>query len=282
VVSQGRRVRVLTDSTADIPPELVARWGIEAIPLYFHFGEEAFRDCIDLSSEAFYARLAAGEFPTTSQGSVGLLKRVYEQAVAGGGDALSIHLSCKLSGTCQAAMLAAEQVDGRVVVVDSGLLSMAIGWLVLAAAEAAREGHSLDEIVTLVEEMKQRTYVRALIEDLNFLRRGGRIGPAQALVGSILDIRPIIGLEDGALALHGKVRSRRAGLRRLAEIVVGYGTLEKVAVMHANSPDDARQVADDLSPFYPRDQMLVLPVGQVVATHVGPGAVGVTFVVART
>lgn len=281
MVSQTRRVRVLSDSTSDLPAELVARWGIEVIPLHFHFGEEALRDNIDISDEAFYARLAAGEFPTTSQGSVGLFKRVYEQAVAGGGEAVSIHLSCKLSGTCQAAMLAADRVDGRVIVLDSGQLSMAIGWLVLAAAEAARKGGSLSEIVALVEEMKQRTHVRALIEDLNYLRRGGRIGAAQALVGSLLDIRPIIGLEGGVLALYEKLRSRRAGLRRLAEIVVETGTLERVAVMHANRPEEALQVADDLSPFFPREQMLVLPVGQVVATHVGPGAVGVAFVVAR-
>jgi DegV family protein with EDD domain len=274
-------VRVITDSTADLAPELVARWGIEAIPLYVNFGEQSFRDSIDLSQEEFYARLARGEYPTTAQAAIGVFKRVYEQAVAGGGEAISIHLSCGISGTCQAAMLAADQVDGRVVVIDSGLLSMSIGWLVLAAAEAAREGRGLDEIVALVEEMKRRTHIAALIENLEYLRRGGRIGAAQPLLGSLLDIRPIVGLEKGVLALYKRVRSRRPGLRQLVEMVAEAGTLERVAVMYTNSPADARQVADMLAPFFPRDKMLVLPVGQIVAAHVGPGAVGVCYVVAR-
>lgn len=276
--NRSRRVRVITDSTADLPLELVARWGIEVVPLYIQFGEQSYRDGIDLANEDFYERLVAGELATTSQGAIGSIKRIYEQAVAGGGEAISIHLSCGLSGTCSAAMLAADQVDGRVIVVDSGLLSMAIGWLVLAAAEAAREGRSLDEIVALVEEMKQRTHVVALIENLEYLRHGGRIGPAQAVLGSLLDIRPIVGLEQGILALYKKVRSRRLGLRNLAEMTAEAGPLERVAVVHANRPDDALQVADELAPLFPRDKMLVQPAGQVVATHVGPGAVGVCYV----
>jgi DegV family protein with EDD domain len=275
-------VRVITDSTADLTPELYARWGIEGIPLYVNFGEQSFRDGIDLSPAEYARRLEAGEVPTTSQGAIGPIKRVYEQAVTGGGEAISIHLSCGLSGTCRAALLAAEQVDGRVVVVDSGLLSMSIGWLAIAAAEAAREDRSLDEIVGLVEEMRQRTHVIALIENLEFLRRGGRIGPAQAVLGSLLDIRPIVGLENGVLTLYEKVRSRRAGLRRLVEMAVTAGPLERVAVVHANSPADAEHVAADLAPFCPRDQVLVVPAGQVVTTHVGPGAVGICFVTRKS
>jgi DegV family protein with EDD domain len=280
--SRSRRVRVITDSTADLPPELVAQWGIEVVPLYINFGEQSYRDGIDLSSQDFYGRLAAGEFPTTSQGAIGPLKRVYDHAVTGGGEAVSIHLSCGLSGTCRAAMLAADQVDGRVVVVDSRLLSMGIGWIVLAAAEAARQGHALDKVVALVEDMKQRTHVTALIENLEFLRRGGRIGPAQAMLGSLLDIRPIVGLKDGVLALYKKVRSRRLGLRELTEVVAEAGPLERVAVMHANSPDDAEYMAHALTPLFPRDEMLILPVSQVVATHVGPGAVGVCYVARKS
>jgi len=281
VPTQSRRVRVITDSTADLPRDLVARWGIEVVPLYVTFGEESFRDGIDLPDADFNGRLASGQVPVTSQGAIGVVKRIYEQAVAGGGEAVSIHLSCGLSGTCRAAMLAADQVDGRVVVVDSGLLSMSIGWLVLAAAEAARQGRTLDEIVALVEEMRGRTHVVALIEHLEFLRRGGRIGPAQAVLGSLLDIRPIVGLKDGVLTLHKKVRSRRLGLREMADMVAEAGPLERLAVLHANSPADAAALADALAPLFPRDQMLVVPAGQVVTTHVGPEAVGVAYVTRR-
>ncbi len=275
-----RRVWVITDSTADLPPELLARWGVLVIPLYVHFGEETFRDGIDLSSQVFYARLRGGEFPTTSQPSVGAFRRVYERAVAGGGEAVSIHLSAKLSGTCEAALLAADQVDGRVVVVDSEQFSMGLGWLVLAAAEMARAGCSLDEIVTKIEEMKKRTYVLALVESLEHLRRGGRIGRAQLALGSLLDIRPIVGLRDGMTILVERVRTRRAGMRRLVELVAAAGPLERLAVLHADDPEAGRQLADDLSPVFPRREIPLLIGGQVTGAHLGPGAVGVAYVVA--
>lgn len=274
-----RRVWVVTDSTADLPPEMVARWGILVVPLYVHFGEETFRDGVDLSSEAFYARLRRGEFPTTSQPSIGAFRRVYEQAVAGGGEAVSIHLSAKLSGTCEAAMLAADQVDGRVVVVDSEQFSMGLGWLVLAAAEMARAGCSLDEIVAHVEEMKKRTHVLALVESLEHLRRGGRIGRAQLALGSLLDIRPIVGLKDGMTILVERVRTRRAGIRRLVELVAAAGPLERLAALHAGDPEAGRQLANDLSPVFPRREIPLLVGGQVTGAHLGPGAVGVAYVV---
>jgi len=279
-VRGSRRIRVITDSTADIPPGLVVRWGIVVVPLYVHFGEETFRDGMDLTPEDFYARLVRQEYPTTSQPSVGAFRRAYEQMAAGGGEVISIHLSAGLSGTAQAALLAADQIDGRVAVVDSGLLSMGVGWLVLAAAEAARQGTPLDETVALVEEMRGRSHVLALIESLEHLRRGGRIGRAQEAVGSLLDIRPIVTLRDGKVVMLERVRTRRAGQGRLVELVSALGPLERLAVLHVGVPSAAQRVADALSPVFPREDMLVLPAGQVVATHVGPDAVGVACVVA--
>lgn len=276
-----RRVRVVTDSTADLPADLVARWGIVVVPLYVHFGEESFRDGVDLSTEAFLERLARGEHPTTSQPSVGAFKRAFQQLAAGGGEVISLHLASTLSGTCEAAMLAADQVDGRVVVVDSGLFSMALGWLVLAAAEAARAGRSLEEIVALVEEMKGRTFVPAMIEELAYLRRGGRIGRVQQAAGALLNIRPIVTVREGEVLLLERVRTRPAGLRRLVEMVAAAGPLERVAVLHAGTPREAEQVAEALSPVFPREQIVVTAAGQVTITHVGPGAVGVAYVVAR-
>lgn len=276
-----RRVRVVSDSTADLPEDLVVQWGIQVVPLRVHFGEETFRDGLDMPAEAFHARLARGEFPATSQPPLGVLRRAYEQATAGGGDAIAIHLSSRLSGTYQAALLAAEQVDGRVAVVDSGQLSMAVGWLVLAAAEAAREGRSLDEIVGLVEEMKQRAWVPALIENLEYFRRGGRIGRAQAVVGTLLGIRAILALQGGETVLVDRVRTRQAGLRRLVERVAALGPLERICVVHANAAEDARRVARDLAPIWPGREIRIVPAGQVVTIHVGPRAVGVACVRAR-
>lgn len=273
----ARRVRVVTDSTADLPREWIDQWGIQVVPLRFRLGEDTFRDGLDLPPETFYARLARS-FPTTSQPSVGLLKRFYEQAGAGGGEIVSIHLSSKLSGTCQAAQLAADQVDSRVVVFDSGQISMAVGWLVLAAAEAAREGRSLEEIVSLLEEMKGRVHIVGLIESLEHLRRGGRIGRIEALLGSLLGIRALFTLERGEAVLLERVRTRSLGLRRLVEYVATLEPLDRAAVVHADAADAAQQVARTLAPLLPGRSIPVLPVGQVVASHVGPGAVGVACV----
>lgn len=275
-----RRVRVVTDSTADLPLDLMARWGIQIVPLRIHFGEDSFRDNLDLAPEAFYARLSQGDFPSTSQPSVGDFKHAYERVAAGGGSAISIHLSSRLSGTTQSALLAAEQVDGCIAVVDSGQLSMALGWLVLAAAEASREGRSLEEIVGLMRELKQRAHVLALIEDLEHLRRGGRIGRARTVLGSMLDVYPILTLRHGQTTLLERARTRQVGRRRLVELVAEMGPLERLAVVHADNPDLARQITDYLSPVFPRDEILILPAGQAVTTHVGPKAVGVCFVAA--
>jgi DegV family protein with EDD domain len=276
-----RRVRVVTDSTADLPVDLALRWGIVVIPLRVHFGEESFRDGMDLTLEEFYGRLSQGEFPTTSQPPMGEFKRVYEGAAAAGGEVISIHLSAELSGTCESALLVADQVDGRVAVVDSGLLSMGLGWLVVAAAEAARERHTLDEIVSQVEEMRGRIRALALIESVEHLRRGGRVGRAQPVLGSMLSSRAIVTLQAGEVAPLERVRTRRAGLRRLVELVAAMGALERVAVIHADAEEAARQVADGLAPVLPREDVRIVSAGQVVATHVGPGAVGVACALAR-
>jgi DegV family protein with EDD domain len=276
-----RRVRVVTDSTCDIPPFLLARWGVEVVPLYIQLGEETYRDGVDLTPEDFYARLRRGEFPRTAQPAIGSLRRVYEQLGAGGGEMISIHLSAGLSGTYQSALLAAEQVDARIAVLDSGLLSMGLGWLVLAAAEAAREGQPLDEIVALVEGLKGRTHILCLIENLEYMRRGGRIGKVQEVANSALGLRPIVTLKDGKVALVERIRTRRAGLRRLVELVAEMGPLERLAVLHAGDAPAAEQVANDLAPLFPREEMLLLPATQVVTTHVGIDALGVCFVVGR-
>ncbi|MGC8873365.1 MAG: DegV family protein [Chloroflexia bacterium] len=273
----ARRVRVVTDSTADLPREWIDRWGIQVVPLRFRLGEETFRDGLDLAPQVFYAQLARA-FPTTSQPSVGLLKRVYEQAAAGGGEIVSIHLSSKLSGTCQAAQLAADQVDCRVVVFDSGQISMAVGWFVLAAAQAAREGRSLEEIVSLLEKMKSRVHIIGLIESLEHLRRGGRIGRVEALLGGLLGIRALFTLERGEAVLLERVRTRLAGLRRLVERVAALEPLERAAVVHADAADAAQWVARALAPLLPGPPIPIVAVGQVVASHVGPGAVGVACV----
>ncbi len=274
----GRRVRVVTDSTCDIPPLLLARWGIETVPLYVHLGEETYRDGVDLTPEDYYARLRRGALPTTSQPAVGAFKRVYEQLGAGGGEVVSVHMSAGLSGTYHSALLAAEQVDARVAVIDSGLLSMGLGWLALAAAEAAREEHTLEEIVARVEELKGRTRVLCLVEHLEYLRRGGRIGKVQEVAGAALGVRPIITLRGGQTTLVERIRTRRAGLRRLVELTAEMAPLERLAVMHAGDAAAAEQVAADLAPLFPRTEILVLPATQVVTTHVGIDAVGVCLV----
>ncbi len=205
----ARRVRIVTDSTADLPPDLVSHWGIQVVPTYLHLGDKSFRDGIDLSLDELLLRLKAKEYVTTSQPSLGAFKRIYEQTGAGGGEIVSIHLSAGLSGTYQSALLAAEQVDGHVTVLDSGQLSMAMGWQVLAAAQAAREGRLQEEVVGLVEEMKGRCHILCMIESLEHLRRGGRIGRAQEVLGALFNVRPIITVRQGVVGHPGQAGRAR-------------------------------------------------------------------------
>lgn len=273
-------VRVVVDSTADLPPELAAEWGITVVPCLVHFGRETFREGVDLSHAEFYRRLEVGPgLPTTSAPGPGVFETFYRQLAAETDQIVSIHLSSKLSAVYNVARLGAEGFEKtEIAVVDSGSVTMGLGWLAVMAARAARAGRSLDEIVRLVEAARLRVRVFALLDTLEYLRRGGRLGRLVATLSALLDVKPIIGVEEGEVLPLGRVRSRRRAVDWLVSLVEGLGPLAELAVLHSRARQAAESLADRLAVFSPRDRMVIAEVGTVIGTHVGPNGLGVACV----
>jgi DegV family protein with EDD domain len=278
------RVHIVTDSTADLPPGLVEAEGLDVTtaPLNVHFGSETFRDKIDLTSEEFFRRLATSPvLPKTSQPAVGDFEATYRRLAADGAPICSIHLSSRLSGTHQSATLAAETVAGEgatVRVVDSLNASLGLGLLVITAARLARDGANLAEIVERVERMTPNIHLVFTLDTLDYLQRGGRVGRAQALLGSLLSIKPILRLDEGQVV---PLRRERTRARALDALVAIGGDLERVTmlgVIHSGAPAEAAALAERLAPVvrppFAPEAILVSEFGPVVGTHTGPGAVG--------
>lgn len=279
-------VKIVTDSTADLPPAIAQELGITVVPLSVQIGEQTYRDQIDLSGEAFYRLLSETPgVPTTSQPPIGQMEDLYKALTADGADVVSIHLSSGLSGTYSMCALAATAIDLRpdaVCVIDSQALSMCLGWMVIFAAHAARAGASQKEIAALVEGMVGRVRILGLLDTLEWVRRGGRLGLASAFLGTMLAIKPILHMKEGKAVPMEKVRTTPKAMHRLVELTQGFGKLDALAVVHGDAPEEAAKLIDMLAAVYPRDQILVSHIGAVLGSHVGPRSVGICCVVAQT
>ncbi len=275
------RVKVVTDSASDIPPAVARDLDITVVPCNVHFGERTYRDGIDLTSEEFFVKLVSSPvMPTTSQPSVGVFQETYRRLAKETNQIISINLPAKLSATLNSARLAAQSLpEVEIAIVDSTQVCMAQGWLVIIAARAARQGMGLADIVALVEDTIPRLRLIAFLDTLEYLQKGGRIGKASALLGTLLKVKPLIQVLNGEALPMGNVRTKQKALQRLVEIVGDLGPLEEVAVMHANAPATAQQLVEMLAPIYPPDRILIGQVGAILGTHAGPGAVGVACVV---
>jgi len=275
-------VRIVTDSTAAIPAADQQEMAITVVPLNVHFGDQVFRDGIDLSEAEFFARLKASpRLPTTSQPSVGAFEEIFRPLRAAGEEVLSVHLSAKLSGTFGAARMAADAVDPEhITVVDSGTVAMAMGFLVLEAARLARQGAPRPAITQRVEHLIPRARVICTIDTLTYLERGGRIGRAQALLGALLNVKPLLGVTDGEVLPLGRARSRAQALDRLVEILQRDGKLSHLAVLHGGAENDALKLRERVAGRYPELTIPLAEIGPVIGTHTGPGVIGFTYLTA--
>ena len=272
-------VRIVTDSACDLTSEEAADLGIEIVPLSIRFGAEEFTDRVDLDVHEFYRRMDASEaLPETAAPAPGAFDECFRRLADDGADGVvCINLSAELSATHQSARTAAQALDGiDVRVLDSHSITAGLGTQVLLAARAARDGASADEIVSLVESLEPRTRVYGVLDTLDNLKKGGRIGGAQALLGSMLSIKPALDLSSGVVQEAGKPRTRKKALQWLADQVLAHDHVEELAVMHGDAPD-VDVVLDLLAPRYPRDQIRVGHIGAVIGTHGGPRVVGVCF-----
>jgi DegV family protein with EDD domain len=272
-------VRVVTDSACDLPDDLIERDGIEVVPLTIRFGKEELVDRKELSTDEFWRRLADSDvLPETSAPSAGAFEAAFRRLIADGATGIiCINLSSKLSATMQSAQVAAQavQADCPVVVVDSLMVSMGLGSLCLTAARRAADGDSLDSIVANVTDRRNRSKLYGALDTLEFLKKGGRVGNARALLGSMLAIKPVLEVRDGEVEEAGKVRTRSKALRLLVDRVK-QGPFENLAVLHGNAPD-LDELLDLLEPLAPQDEIVVGQIGPVIGTHAGPRVIGVTF-----
>ena len=278
-------IGIVTDSTSDIDGETARRLGIAVVPQNVHFGMRAFEDGVTITPDEFYSMLSTGpELPTTSQASPGRFREVYEQLGRDSDGIVSIHISSQISGTCNSARLGASATlaDCPIEVIDSRQASMGLGLVVLAAADAALRGAALEEVVSMALSAVGRAQCVCLFETLEYLRRGGRIGKAQALLGSVLKIKPMIIVRDGEVHPLGRARTFPRALANLKEAVRGFAPIESLAVSYSTTPDVAREVADDLKELLPQGaEPQIARFGPALGVYAGPGAIGVSLVQAE-
>ncbi len=267
-------VRIVTDSVADLPSKVVKELGITVIPILVRFGEKLYRDGVDLTSKQFYQRLVDSKtVPVTSVPSPGTFAGTYDRLAEETDEILVIILSSKLSGTYDVARQSVGLMkrECRVEVVDSGWAVMAQGFIVMEAARAARAGASLDEVMEAVRKTMPRVDFLATFDTLEYLKRGGRIGKAQAFLGSLLKVNPLITLRGGVVEPAGRTRSRAKAIDRLHKFAAGYSHIEEMAVEDGACPDDAEWLVERLSTTFARERIYRSKMTPAIGAHTGPG-----------
>ena len=275
-------VRIITDSTADLPPQVAAEFGIRVMPLYVHFGNEVYRDGIDLTAEDFYPKLVANKsLPTTSTVAPVEFARICDELSNDTDEILAITLSSKLSATYDVALQGRElrkDKKCRVEVLDSKLFSMALGLVVIGAAKRAKEGVGLDNVVDFAKGLYSRIHVRMAFDTLEYVRKGGRIGAAEAFMGRMLDVKPILTLKDGMATPVVRRRTRAKAIEYLRKFAAGFDNIAELAVAYTTRPEDALGLVNDLDDVFPKERTYLSVIGPVLGTHLGPGALGIAVV----
>lgn len=274
------KVAVVTDSTAYLEPGVAQQLGITVVPLNVHLGDETLRDGIDISPEAFFLRLEqGGVIPRTSPPSVQTFERVYADLHTRTDQILSIHISGRLSQTINNAQRGAESLLGRcnIFVVDSMTTSLGLGILATAAARAAQAGDDLDEVVRLVRGMIPHIYIVFYVDQMDYLERGNRIGRAQAILGTMLNVKPLLFVEDGEIIPLEKVRTHEKAVEKLFEFVAEFSELEQAAIIqrHASPTQETNMLLERLAQIFPDLKFPIIQYGPALASHIGPSAMGV-------
>ncbi len=274
------QVRVIVDSTSDLPPEVTERLGISVVPLNVHFGDETYQDGVEISADGFLQKLSSTrQMPKTSQPSPEQFRKAYEAAASDASAIVVVTISGKLSGTYNSAAIAAREFsDVPVRVIDSKTASMAAGFPAMAAAEASTQGASLDEVERVARDMVDRAGLLFYVNTLEFLQRGGRIGRAAGLVGSILDIKPVLTVKDGEVEQHQRARTLGKAVQALLDWANKRPAPERVAVIWSDREAELNRLLDGLSARFPREQIIVTKYGPVLGTHLGPGGMGLIVV----
>ena len=275
-------IKIVTDSTSDLDKDTAKNLSVEIVPLNVHFGDEVYKDGIEINSDDFFDKLINGTvFPKTSQPSVGEFIEVYEKLGNDGSDIISIHISDQLSGTINSARQAAKHLEGKIKVhiIDSKQISISLGLITISAATAVKEGKTLNEVLDLTESLIARSHVFTALDTLEYLEKGGRIGKAKSLVGKILNFKPIIGSADGIIDAFGRGRSNTACMIKLEELVKSTGEIESIGIVYSTD----KSLADKFSEQITQNLKLEKPpksyqIGPVIGVYGGPNVIGVGII----
>ena len=275
-------IAVVTDSTSDLPVDIAKQHRITIVPLNVHIEDETFLDGVTISADEMYRRLPDQKvIPTTSAPSVGSFIEAYEKLSESHDEIISIHLSSKLSLTHNSAVQAASELNekgAKIEVIDTEQASMALGWIAVQAAEKIASGGSLDEAVALAKSASTRASFTGMVDTLEYLVRGGRIGKAQGFVGSLLRIRPILTLTEGVAHPAGRARNRTKGITRLKEMVAEASPLDKLAILYTTDKNDAEEIANSVAEYSKNGKPVVAQLGPVVGNYLGPGTLGLGLI----
>jgi len=276
-------IRIVTDSTCDLPASVVAEHGITVVPLYINMGDQSYLDGVEITREEFYKRLPNyNPPPTTSAPGTGAFVKAYEDLAAQGADhILSIHISAKLSNVVNVARMAAEATEGiPITVIDSNQLTIGTGVLALDAVKAAEQGRPIAEIVQMIEAKKPRIHTVAAVDTLEFLRRSGRLSQFQALMGTFLKIKPILIMANDVVGME-RVRTRQKAIDWLLSYLEKIKPLEQLMLVHTHAAEAAEEFYERVRRFLPTDQKpMSVDVTPVLGAHIGPGVIGFTCVTA--
>ena len=269
-------IKIVTDSSCDLSDEILKDLNITMVPLSVRFGEEIFKERITLTAEQFFKRLVEGSVhPATIQPNPGDFIKAYDEACNGGDGIVSIHISSKLSGTINSAREAVTTLNPKcpVEIFDSGTVSIDLGNVVIAAAEAAKQGKNMQEVLQAAKEASENIHPLCVLDTLKFLEKGGRIGKAQAFLGTVLNIKPIITMKDGGVVPYGRARSFSKGLDQIISYIQSYSDIQDILVAWTTGEQEARALAARISSFYKLKPVRVMRVGTTLGVHVGPGAI---------
>jgi len=273
-------VKILTDSTSDIPSEVAQALGITIVPAYIQFGNKTYRDRVDINEDELYQKLVDGPVhPTTSAPSPGDFAEAYSRLAQESDEIVSTVVTSKQSAVYDSALLGREAVKGkcRIEVIDSRSVTMGLGLMTIAAARAAQAGGSIEEVVEVVRRAIPRTHGLAVLDTLKYALRGGRLSRAGTLLGAMVMVKPMLIIREGVIGPGGVARTRGKGIERLYEFVRKYLPVEDIAVVHSTSPQEAESLAERIRSFIPQNRLVIARFGSALGVHVGPGALAVVL-----
>jgi DegV family protein with EDD domain len=271
-------VKVVVDSTSDIPAQLAKEWDITVVPAYVVFGDKSYRDRLDISDDEIYARLDHDSvFPTTSVPSPQDFADVYNKLADETDEIIPIHVTSKESGVYNSALLGKGLINKKchIEVIDSLSVAMCYGILAIAAAREAKAGASLEKVAEVVRQSIPQMHLLLVLDTLKYVVRGGRVGKGYGLLGSVLRVKPLLTMRDGKLMLAGVARTRATAIKRLYDFVEGFPMVSEIAVSYTTSKEDAEALVERIKSSYPSIPLYLTRVGPVLGTHAGPGAMGV-------